>query len=453
MSRTCATLFVAIVYLLMLIPPPAVSSTASGQEKPIGPAVAGHRQNRSQMTEGLSLLQVRQLALEHNPELAARHWSLQEQAGRSLQAGLLPNPELSIDVENFAGEEELSGFDGAETTLAISQLVELGGKRAQRREVAGLRQELAEWELQAGRLDLINRVDKAYVEVVAAQERLQQAAALAELARAIDLAVSERVEAGKVAPVEKIRSGVAYASARLTMEQSRRSLETARRQLAAFWGESEPGFSRATERLDADEAIPELDRLSPLLEQTPDLARWQTELAIGRGEQELAAAAAVPDLNLSLGWRHFRETGQQALVAGIQLPLPLFDRHQGERKAAVSALNRLHASREAALLRSRAELATAYEQLASAHAELLMLSRELLPGAESAFEVANFGYREGKFGFLDVIDAQRTLFEVRGQYVDALARYHLARADIERLLARPLNDLSPSSSTNHEVLP
>lgn len=168
-------------------------------------------------------------------------------------------------------------------------------------------------------------------------------------------------------------------------------------------------------------------------------------------ESDLAASAAIPDLTVSLGIRNFQEDDSNALVAGLTIPLPLFDRNQGGRKAAVSTVNRVRYQRDAALIQAQTALASAYRALISADTELAVLMQELLPGAKSAFEAASLGYREGKFGFLDVLDAQRTFFEVHGQHVAAMVSYHLAKADIERLIAQPLRHTSSLSVESKEV--
>lgn len=399
----------------------------------------------------LTLLQAQTLAMQNNAGLAAQAWALTGEAGQLEQAGLLPNPELSIEVENFAGENDMDGFDSAETTLAVSQLIELGGKRGKRQKSAELQQSTAAWDYEATRLDTLTAVTRAYIEVVAAQNRLKQADVLAELAAAVNTTVTERVEAGKVSPVEQTRSAVAAASARLAAANARRQLERARRSLSALWGSDAPQFSQASDTFDIAPELPSLEQLLPLVQQNPDVARWGVELERSRTESDLAASAAIPDLTVSLGIRNFQEDDSNALVAGLTIPLPLFDRNQGGRKAAVSTVNRVLYQRDAALIQAQTALASAYRALISADTELAVLMQELLPGAQSAFEAASLGYREGKFGFLDVLDAQRTFFEVHGQHVAAMVSYHLAKADIERLIAQPLRHTSSLSVESKEV--
>jgi cobalt-zinc-cadmium efflux system outer membrane protein len=78
------------------------------------------------------------------------------------------------------------------------------------------------------------------------------------------------------------------------------------------------------------------------------------------------------------------------------------------------------------------------------------LREQILPAAEESFEAVNLGYRSGKFGFLEVLDTQRTLFEVRGQYVEALAAYHRAKAEVERVIGSPVPGATFSTEPNDD---
>ena len=83
-------------------------------------------------------------------------------------------------------------------------------------------------------------------------------------------------------------------------------------------------------------------------------------------------------------------------------------------------------------------LNTTYQSLAAANIEVTTLKTQVLPGAQSAFEATSKGYRLGKFGFLEVLDAQRTLFGAKAQYLRALSDYHKAVAEVERLIGEPV---------------
>ena len=150
----------------------------------------------------LTLQDALSLAMSHNPELSVSSWRVDASKARTLQAGLRPNPQIEGEVENFAGSSTLGGFDEAETTIALSQLFELGDKRRKRLRVAELGQGLAEWDLQAKRLQLISQTSLAFIEVLAAQQRVELQSASLDLAREVRLAVlAERLEVAVVVPV------------------------------------------------------------------------------------------------------------------------------------------------------------------------------------------------------------------------------------------------------------
>jgi len=94
----------------------------------------------SEPNDELTLRQALAAALVNNPQLIAFAWENRAREADALQAGLGPNPELELEIENFGGSGEVAGFQGAETTLALSQLVELGDKRRKRLAVAELQQ-------------------------------------------------------------------------------------------------------------------------------------------------------------------------------------------------------------------------------------------------------------------------------------------------------------------------
>jgi cobalt-zinc-cadmium efflux system outer membrane protein len=112
------------------------------------------------------------LALLNNPELKAFSLEVRVLEAQTLQAGLLPNPEIDTELENFMGSGEFDAFDSVETTIQLSQLIELGGKRSKRKRVSSLERDLAEWDYLTKRADVLTEVTKAFIEVLAAQEHL-----------------------------------------------------------------------------------------------------------------------------------------------------------------------------------------------------------------------------------------------------------------------------------------
>jgi outer membrane protein, heavy metal efflux system len=387
---------------------------------------------------GIQLRAVLAAALLGNPELKAYSWEARAAEARVLQAGLLPNPELEVETEEFGGEGELRGFDGATTGLRISQLIELGGKRRKRQEVASLERRLAGWDYEAKRLDVLTQTAKSFLAVLEAQQRLKLVKQTTALAQEVSTTVEARVSAGKVSPLEKLKASVALASSRIELDRARRELEVRRRRLAAHWGSTTPKFEAVQHIFGAVTELPELPKVLKLAEQNPDMARWTTEIMVRQAALKLEKAQRVPDVALTGGVSRSEETEDHAFAVGISIPLPLFDRNQGGIREARMNLQKVLEERRAAQVLVITEIIATYHELAASAAELKVLDGSLLPAARKAFAAAREGYAQGKFNYLEVLDAQRTLVEARSQRLRVLAAYHTAVVDMERFIGRSL---------------
>jgi len=402
---------------------PAARSLGSDIEAfkaPEEPSPASAPADPEEPTGAIDIRSALAQALMNSPELAAFSWEIRAREAATAQAGLFPNPEVGVEMENFGGSGEFKGLEGTETTFRLSQLFELGGKRSGRARVAALGQNLAGWDYETKRLEVVSGVTKAFVDVLAAQERLALTEELVQLADEVFNVVRERVRYGKVSPVEEAKASVVSATGRIELGIAERDLEAARKRLAATWGSLYPAFERADGRLDIIDTIPPARQVAGRISQNPDLVRWTAEIEQREAAVDLEEAERIPDLTLSGGVKHFRELDVHAFVVDLSIPLPLFDRNQGE-------------------VRVRTALAEAYLALSAAHAQAVALRDDVLPAAKTAFDAASEGYRLGKFNYLDVLDAQRTFFRARRQYIETLAAYHKAVVDVEQLIGERLD--------------
>ena len=393
----------------------------------------------------LSLQEALGLALVHNPNLLVYSLEIRAREAEALQAGVWPNPDLGAELENFGGSGAASGFDGAETTLALSQLVELGGKRSKRLSLATLDRDLAAWDYESVRIDVLTETTKRFIAVVAAQEQLLVADELVEVAADVLEAVARRVRAGGRSPVEENRARVTLETTRIDRARRVQDLSVARNALAAQWGSIEPQFQSAEAELEKLHSLPALSTLAESIEHTPALARWTTEVARRQAVQELAASGGTPDLSIGAGLRHFSETGDLGAVVGLSLPLPLFDRKQGAVEAAQSRVIQADHARLSVTTATRVALQAELAEAQASFDEATALRDRVVPEAESAFTLAQDAYGRGRMRLTDVLDTERTLFELRARLVDAMQRYHTAVAELERLAGVPLADPSHES--------
>jgi cobalt-zinc-cadmium efflux system outer membrane protein len=159
------------------------------------------------------------------------------------------------------------------------------------------------------------------------------------------------------------------------------------------------------------------------------------------------------DLTLNAGVKRFEEGGDYAFIVGMSLPIPLFDRNQGGVRGARYRLAQTEHQAKTARVRVMTALLEAYEAMASARAEAAAFKNEIVPAAGQAFEASRRGYRQGKFAYLEVLDAQHTFAQANARLLDALARYHRAVALVESLVGTGLDSLLEDRSSRLEEQP
>ena len=407
------------------------------------PEVIGKESADPQKTLGVvTLPEALRIALRNSPEIAAQAWEVRALEGRIRQAGLLPNPEVGAEVENFGGSEERQGFDSAEATLQISQLIELGGKRSKRTGVAQAEQTVAGWDYEAERLAVYAATGIAFFDVLTAQRLVDLRRRQADLAVRVVRTVRERLAAGRITALEETKARVAASGSRIALERAQRTLDASRSRLVAAWGGVPRSFERAEGLFENPLSPPPLDEILRKLSESPHVKRAEAEFELQRRTLSLERARQVPDVTVSAGIRSYANTDDNAFVAGVSIPIPVFGMNPGGVMEAERRLPQSHARNSATRVQLESRVKQAYSQLLASYAEIRSLTDEVLPGAQQAYDVAQTGYREGRFGFLDVLDAQRTLFEARASYVESLATYHRNRIDQESLIGHSLAELA-----------
>jgi cobalt-zinc-cadmium efflux system outer membrane protein len=377
-------------------------------------------------------------ALLRNPELAADAYEVRAREAARVQAGALPNPTLSVELEDFAGSGEFSGVDSAQTTVLLGQLIELGGKRAARVDLATASRDLASWDFEVRRIDVLVRTAGAFIDVLAAQERHRLAIEAFDLATAMQGVASKRLRAGVASPAEEIRAGVQVDVAGVEREHTEHGLETARQALAATWGGEDARFERAEGSLETLPVVPSMDELAQRLEQSPHVARWQTELAQRDALRAQARSERIPDVTLRAGPRRLSGPDETAVVVDVSVPLPFWNRQRGAISEAEYRRAKLAAEKRTERVRSVTELAMARVGLAASTEEAGLLRERVLPGTERAVDALRRGYQAGRFAQIEVLDAERARLSAREQYLTALTEAHHSAQQIERLTGVPL---------------
>jgi cobalt-zinc-cadmium efflux system outer membrane protein len=401
-------------------------------------SVASANQDIELQTETKSSLQLTikeaaAKALLHNPTLSAFSLDKRVKEAQTLQAGLRPNPHLEIKVDDAVGSGEFTGFDHSEITVQLGQLIELGGKRAARVNASRVSEKLADWDYDGRRLDVLTEVNKVFIEVLKAQHKVSLSEDLIKLGKQFYDAVSERVKTGKVAPIQKIKAGVVLSTFKLETKKTKMMLEQYRRKLSSTWGSTEPDFLSVVGNLFEVSPVPPLETLNQKIPETPYLKRWKTVEDKRKAILEVEQAKRTPDITIKGGYRRLEQTNDNAITFGVSVPLKFFNRNQGAISEAQNNLAKTKEERRAAEIILKKNFLEAHQSLVFAHSQASILHSETIPAAQKSFDGINEGYRFGKFGFLDVLDSQRTLFQTKKQYLDALADYHIALIEVNRM--------------------
>ncbi len=376
----------------------------------------------------LTLQDALNLALNANPEIAVALREREAIQGIKTQAGVRPNPTISTSIQDTRSNTR-------QLFLQLNQEIELGNKREARIEAADIFYNKADAELDNKKADIHANVIAAFYVVLAAQERLTLAKSSLEIADLALDAAAKRVKAGKSSPVEETKSRIAESGAKIELNQAASQLVSARKRLAALWGNAIPLFESADGQVTTIPETAALSQLDLMLENAPAIKLAKLEINAREALTQVERSKTTPNITISAGVLNNQELGglNQALL-GLSIPIPVFDRNQGNLQQAMS--RKYKAQDELIALKNQlgSNLSSQYERLNAAKQASESLRTEILPSAQSAFDAANKGFSAGKFNFLDVLDAQRTLFQAKSQYVQVLLEAHLAVAEIERIL-------------------
>ena len=358
-----------------------------------------------------------------SPRIAAAAAALAAAEGRALQAGLAPNPEARIELENLTGSGPYRNFESGEITISVAQPFEPGGKRRTRREAAALETETARLRLMIVRADVLREVRDRFAGAAAAHQRLLIAEDAAR--RAQDLLATTRalVEAGREPPLRMLRVEAAAAEAQAMSDAAGVSYQAARRALAALWGAHDVEIDFA--RHDPPAIV------APDPQQTLDARLAAAELAASEGNLARETAAAIPDVIAEVGFRRFEESGDHAVIAAVAAPIPVSHRNQGMIAAARADILAAAARRAEAIAESARQIGDAQAALMAATARERVLQENASRMAE-ALRLARLGFEAGKFSLLDVLDAEEAHFTIQLN----LAEARLARALAESALLR-----------------
>jgi cobalt-zinc-cadmium efflux system outer membrane protein len=401
-------------------------------------SVANGARPTSEPAGTLTLADAVSATLGRNPDLAVEAFELEAADARTLQAGLRPNPEVSLDVGGLLGSGVAADVDEKQATLTLSQVLELGGKRHRRVDVAQFDRAALGVDQQARELDVLADVTRRFIEVVANQEQINSLRGALQLAERTEKAIAVRVQAARTPEAELSRARIATTRARIEVRQAQSALEGARRNLAAMWGSTDAQFEKAQADLYTLPSLESFESLRRRLDRNPDFVRFATEARLRDAELRLARVQSRPNLTVSAGLRRFQSTGDVGLVVGFSMPIPITDRNQGAIAESRVRGDQTQVRERAARIRAQAQLFALYQQIQAGREQLAVMRKEAAPQAQAALEQTQYGYDRGRFSYLELASAQQDLLGLQITVIQVAADVHRLTTEIERLTGEPL---------------
>lgn len=388
-------------------------------------AVAAH-------SEPLTLESAISRTLNAAPEAEANAARLEALRAARSQAGLKPNPTVEILGENVTGTGPYKFLGGAELTATYAQSFERGGKRAARVTLAERDIAVAEAEALVQRLNIAQRVQAAYVEALTEQAKVEVATERVRLAKILAAEVNRRVREARDPLFAGTRAATRVAEAEVDLELAKHARDAALIRLALLWGGTPAGLTISTDEFFV------LDRPVPkdAAQTSVDLAVFEARIRRAEAAITVEQARRVQDPTARGGLRYLNATGDLALLGGVSIPLARNDTNRFNIERATAERRRAEADIEVARLGRLRELRLAEEKVEEARHEAAAILERVYPGTEKTLEQVREGFARGGFRHVDIDEAHTRVIQVRERMVEAIAEYHEARVQLDRLTGR-----------------
>lgn len=380
----------------------------------------------------LTLNEALERTVARNPELVVLGYQREALQGALTQAGLAPNPELDVAVQDVLGTGAHKSFDSAETTVSLAWILERG-VRERRVDAAQAGLELGDADAEVARLDAAAETARRFVLCLAYQARLGWAEDAVALARETVGAVGERVEAGRAPEAERARAEAELARTELVEEDYEHELLSALHRLSAQWGETEPDFDRVAGDVMHLPGLEPFEAIAARIDRNPDLARFATQERFHTAQLELAQAEARPPWRLSGGLRRLEASDDVALVGGITIPLAVRNRNEGRIAEARANLARTAAERAAAEVRIETMLFTLHQELNHYLQTARRLREDIVPRLEQALADTRRAFELGRYSYLEWRAVQGELLQANESLLENSIDAHGIAIEIERL--------------------
>ena len=353
------------------------------------------------------------------------------------QAALAPNPEVSFEAENFLGTHGSHAFSGAQYTLALSQLIELGDKRQNRVNYATANIKAQTIEYKNTRLALFATTTERYYQVLKFQALIALNSERKSTVKQALKAIEKRAEAGAVSQADVTRMRYALSQVDLNTVMLQSEFERSRLALNELWQEQllsdyYAGDLSIVTELKNEQAL--LDAVNT----APDFALLQQQYMQQTANLSLQESNGESDLTLSGGVRYNQQTDASSFVFSFSMPLQLSNSNSGNIEAAQSQLALLNEQQGQLRIQLRQQVRTLYAYYKGKIAQAQLLTQQVIPQAQTLIKQSLKSYQQGQISVLQLLDAQQALFDSKRALITTHSELYQVLLTLERLTGQPL---------------
>lgn len=369
---------------------------------------------------------------ESSPDLAMGYYEVEARNGDVYQTTLYPNPVFAVEADNLVGSRS-DCIGGMEFGAVVTQPLVTGGKICKRTAAATSAVIEAEWDYEMTKANLRERLEQAFVAIAILQEKTKSAEECFKLSRDAYISSQQLASQGKMTALQAKKAAIALRHEEMHCHKFAVELEQARHNLALLWNSCEIDFDTIDYPFTCITPPPCYETLCNSIETYPEIAKSLALIELTCNGYVAAIAEKYPDVALTLGYKNYWNCNGHSLVLALSIPIPLFDRNQGNICRAQALMQKAEYNYTLVQNQVQAALQVELRRCQSAYVRAISLQRGLLKEIEESLHLTLQSFHEGKITQLELIDTQKTYAECKSDYLDALLEYHLSMITISKL--------------------
>ncbi|WP_339868033.1 TolC family protein [Pseudohongiella nitratireducens] len=393
----------------------------------------------------LTLRQAIEKTVDAYPSLQRFDMLHRQQAMAADIAALKPGYSVDVELENALGSRQFQGVDSADLTIALSSVIELGGKREARTSLAQARAQITATRQRVMTLDVLGKLVADYIAVLSTQEDLTLKREARQISADMLRSVQNRFDNGAASEAELMLARARLSQAEIALDQVSAELERGRISLSLYWGEASPSFINLAGDFLQFAPLRPIDDLLVQLRESPALVIYADRVRIQEAELSLQASQSRQDVAWQFGLRHLAGSNDTAMMAGVSIPLFVAQRNQARVERERLDQQLVVIEREQAFLDMQSRLMRAYSLYQQAVAAATRMRADVIPDLKRALVVTRDGYEQGLLRYQELIIAEQELLDARAALINQATQAHQSLALIEQLTGMTLR-MTPATT-------